>query len=510
MAVITQYDAPYHQLIEEQRAYYSTGITAKLEHRRKQLLKLKRLLTEETDVLTKAVYNDLRRSPKLTHSLELSAVLVEIDYMLDNLEQWSSPEPVKKTLVSLLDTVAIVKEPLGVVLIIAPWNYPLSLVLLPLVAAVAAGNTVVVKPSEYASFTSAALHDLFSHFFDPQFLAVVNGGIVQTTDLLKEKFDHILYTGNSLIAKVIMTAAAQHLTPVTLELGGKSPVIVESDIDLEISSRRIVWGKWTNCGQTCIAPDYVLVTETLKTVLVNEFIQRLKEFYSSEPEKSEDYNRIISEKHFDRLCGLLSRSKGQILYKGGELNRNDLFIPPIIISVSADDALMKDEIFGPILPIITTNSFDEAISFIRSKEKPLAIYLFTRSERKVRQLYAETSSGSVTVNDVMFQFLIDTLPFGGVGQSGMGKYRGKFGFDTFSNLKALLIRGFFGDAFFTMRYPPFTDRKFRHLKLIMERRRPLPSSLPNWLIRILFLLAGVVSGVVLQHCRISIINDESP
>ncbi|MCP9264740.1 Aldehyde dehydrogenase [Dirofilaria immitis] len=438
MAVITQYDAPYHQLIEEQRAYYSTGITAKLEHRRKQLLKLKRLLTEETDVLTKAVYNDLRRSPKLTHSLELSAVLVEIDYMLDNLEQWSSPEP----------------EPLGVVLIIAPWNYPLSLVLLPLVAAVAAGQKL------------------------QQFLAVVNGGIVQTTDLLKEKFDHILYTGNSLIAKVIMTAAAQHLTPVTLELGGKSPVIVESDIDLEISSRRIVWGKWTNCGQTCIAPDYVLVTETLKTVLFLLFA-------------------IIFTIHlfFSRLCGLLSRSKGQILYKGGELNRNDLFIPPIIISVSADDALMKDELYS-------------------IKRKTTCNLSFTRSERKVRQLYAETSSGSVTVNDVMFQFLIDTLPFGGVGQSGMGKYRGKFGFDTFSNLKALLIRGFLRLVVnyilkynFSMRYPPFTDRKFRHLKLIMERRRPLPSSLPNWLIRILFLLAGVVSGVVLQDRAINDAED---
>uniref|UniRef100_A0A8R1TYA7 Aldehyde dehydrogenase n=1 Tax=Onchocerca volvulus TaxID=6282 RepID=A0A8R1TYA7_ONCVO len=498
MATVIQHDAPFHQLVEEQRAYFSTGITNKLEYRRKQLLNLKQLLIEETDVLTKAVYNDLKRSSKLTYSLELNVVFVEIDYMLDNLEQWSSPEPVKKTFLSLLDTVAIVKEPLGVVLIIAPWNYPLSLVLLPLVAAMAAGNTIIVKPSEYAPFTSAALHDLFSHFFDSRFLTVVNGGIAETTNLLKERFDHILYTGNSLIAKVIMAAAAQHLTPVTLELGGKSPVIVEKDANLEVTSRRIVWGKWTNCGQTCISPDYVLVTETLKTALVNEFIQRLEEFYSSEPEKSDDYSRIINEKHFDRLSSLLARSNGQILYQGGKLNRGDLFIPPIIIAVSADDALMEDEIFGPILPIITTSGFDEAISFIRSREKPLAIYFFTRSERKVQQLYAETSSGSVTVNDVMLQFLVDTLPFGGVGQSGMGRYRGKFGFDTFTNQKALLIRSFFGDSLLAMRYPPLTDKKFKHLKLLTERRRPLPSSLPNWLIRILFLVAGVVCGVALQ------------
>ncbi|VDM20101.1 unnamed protein product [Wuchereria bancrofti] len=510
MAAVTHQGAPYHQLVEEQRAYYFSGITAKLEHRRKQLLNLKQLLTEEGDVLTKAVYNDLKRSPKLTHSMELSPVFVEIDYMVDNLKQWSSPEPVRKTFLSLLDTVAVIKEPLGVVLIIAPWNYPLCLVLLPLVAAMAAGNTVIVKPSEYAPFTSAALHDLFSHFFDSRFLAVVNGGVAQTTDLLKEKFDHILYTGNSLVAKVIMTAAAQHLTPVTLELGGKSPVIVESDTNLEVSSRRIVWGKWTNCGQTCIAPDYVLVTETLKTALVNEFIQRLKEFYSTDPEKSEDYSRIINEKHFDRLSSLLARSSGQILYKGGELNRSDLFIPPIIIAVSANDVLMEDEIFGPILPIVTTNGFDEAVSFIRSREKPLAVYLFTGSEKKVQQLYAETSSGSVTVNDVTFQFIIDTLPFGGVGQSGMGRYRGKFGFDTFTNHKALLIRGFFADALFAMRYPPFTDKKFKYLKLLIERRRPLPSSFPGWLIRISFLVAGVIFGFVLQRHGISSINDGPP
>ncbi|VDK69965.1 unnamed protein product [Litomosoides sigmodontis] len=503
-AIINQ--SPYHQLVEEQRTYYFTGITAKLDHRRKQLLNLKRLLIEEGDVLTKAVYNDLKRSSKVTHSMELSPVFVEIDYMLNNLKEWSSPEPVKKTLLSLLDTVAIVKEPLGVVLIIAPWNYPLGLVLLPLVAAIAAGNTVIVKPSEYAPFTSAALHDIFSHFFDSRFLAFVNGGIAQTTDLLKEKFDHILYTGNSLVAKVIMTAAAQNLTPVTLELGGKSPAIVESDADLEVSSRRIVWGKWTNCGQTCIAPDYVLVTEQLKTTLVNAFIQRLKEFYGSEPEKSDDYSRIINEKHFDRLSSLLARSSGQILYKGGELNRCDLFIPPIIIAVSADDVLMEDEIFGPILPIVTANSFDEAINFVRSREKPLAVYLFTKSEKKVQQLYAETSSGSVTVNDVTFQFIIDTLPFGGVGQSGMGRYRGKFGFDTFSNHKALLIRGFFGDALFAMRYPPFTDKKFKYLKLLIEQRHELPSSLPSWLIRISFLVAGVVVGAGLQRYGISSMN----
>ncbi|KAL3985509.1 Aldehyde dehydrogenase family protein [Acanthocheilonema viteae] len=508
-AAASKQDGPYHKLVEEQRAYFFTGITAKLEHRRKQLLNLKRLLIEEGDVLTKAVYNDLKRSSKLTHCLELSLVFVEIDYMLENLKEWSSLEPVRKTFLSLLDTVAVIREPLGVVLIIAPWNYPLSLVLLPLVAAIAAGNTVIVKPSEYAPFTSAALHDLFSHFFDPRFLAFVSGGVTQTTDLLKEKFDHILYTGNSLVAKIIMVAAAHHLTPVTLELGGKSPVIVESDTNLEVSSRRIVWGKWTNCGQTCIAPDYVLVTETLKTTLVNEFILRLKEFYGSEPEKSDDYSRIINEKHFDRLSSLLARSNGQILYKGGELSRSDLFIPPIIIAVSADDVLMEDEIFGPILPIVTTNGFDEAINFVRSREKPLAVYLFTRSEKKVRQLYAETSSGSVTVNDVTFQFIIDTLPFGGVGQSGMGRYRGKFGFDTFSNHKALLIRGFFADALFAMRYPPFTDKKFKYLKLLIERRRSLPSSLPSWLIRISFLIAGVVFGAVLQRYGISSINDGS-
>ncbi|VDN04993.1 unnamed protein product [Thelazia callipaeda] len=511
----TSQPTTYHELVEEQRAYYASGITATLEHRMQQLSTLKKLLLDKSDILTDAVYKDLKRLPKMTFLMELSTAIMEINYMTENLKKWSSVEYVQKTLLSCFDSTCIVKEPLGVVLIIAPWNYPLCLVLLPLIAAVAAGNTVIIKPSEYAPHTAAVCQDLFSQNFDSRFLAVVNGGIPQTTELLKERFDHIFYTGGPSVAKIIMTAAAQYLTPVTLELGGKSPAIVEMDADLEISARRIAWGKWTNCGQTCIAPDYIIVKEALKPQLVNELILRLKEFYGSCVERSADYSRIINEMHFDRLSTLLERSRGQILYMAGELNRSELFFPPVIIAVSPDDVLMEYElsffscyslleivfIFGPILPIVTISSFKESLKFICSKEKPLAAYLFTRSERKVKQLCSETSSGSVVINDVAFQFVIDTLPFGGIGQSGMGNYRGKFGFDTFTHHKALLKRGYFSEFLNIVRYPPLTEKKFKQLRVLLERRFALPNSLPHWLVNISFLFAGFIIAVLLQVCK---------
>ncbi|VDM55351.1 unnamed protein product [Angiostrongylus costaricensis] len=345
----------------------------------------------------------------------------------------------------------IVREPLGVVLIISPWNYPIFLVILPLIPAIAAGNTVVIKPSEVAPHTAATFEKLFAKYFTPEFLTVVNGGPSETTELLKERFDHILYTGCPPIGKIVMTAAAKHLTPVTLELGGKCPVVVEDDTIMDLTARRIAWGKWANCGQTCLAPDYVLVSESTKPKLVEALRQSIAEFYGSDIKSSKDYSRIINKRHHDRISSLLDSSRGTILFQGGDRDRDDLFIPPVIIDVKRDDPFMKDEarffqIFGPVLPLLTIRDLNEAIDYINSGEKPLAAYIFTQSESKAQRFYNETSSGAVTINDLIPIITVDTLPFGGVGSSGMGRYRGKFGFDTFTHEKAVLKRGFFGET----------------------------------------------------------------
>ncbi|VDP19353.1 unnamed protein product [Heligmosomoides polygyrus] len=354
---------------------------------------------------------------------------------------------VQKTFATALDQPVIMKEPLGVVLIISPWNYPVSMTLLPLIPAIAAGNTVILKPSEMSPHTSAAFEKLIPRYFDPEFLTVINGGVPETTELLKERFDHILYTGCPPVGKIVMTAAAKHLTPVTLELGGKCPVVVEDDADLEITARRLAWGKWLNCGQTCLAPDYVLVSAASKPKLVDGIRRSLGEFYGNDIQSSKDYSRIINQRHhepiaavadyeqmtippktidyerksilsidtaharsdvytyrrmdaykririFSRISALLDSSKGTVLFKGGERDRDDLFIPPVILDVKADDPFMSDEIFGPVLPILTVSNLSEAIEYINSGEKPLAAYIFTRndaryppiSDAKVRQL----------------------------------------------------------------------------------------------------------------------------
>ncbi|KAJ1366737.1 hypothetical protein KIN20_027492 [Parelaphostrongylus tenuis] len=487
----------YSELVSRQRQYFRGGEPVKTEHREKQLQNLRRLITENSDTLCDAVYQDLRKHPQSTYALEISIALVEIDYMLDNLKDWSKPTMVQKTIATALDQPMIVREPLGVVLIISPWNYPLFLALLPLIPAIAAGNTVVIKPSEMSPHTAAAFEKLFAKYFAPEFLTVVNGGPSETTELLKERFDHILYTGCPPIGKIVMTAAAKHLTPVTLELGGKCPVVVEDDTVIDITARRIAWGKWTNCGQTCLAPDYVLVSESTKPKLVEALRRYIGEFYGNDIKSSKDYSRIINKKHHDRISSLLDSSHGTILFQGGERDRDDLFIPPVIIDVKKDDPFMKDEIFGPVLPLLTIRDLDEAIDYINSGEKPLAAYIFTQSESKAQRLCNETSSGGVTINDVIMHITVDTLPFGGVGHSGMGRYRGKFGFDTFTHEKAVLKRGFFGESLMNSRYPPVSQEKLKQLARLVGTRRALPSVF-SFLSSIPVIVISVVLGMFLQ------------
>ncbi|KAK5981492.1 Aldehyde dehydrogenase dimeric NADP-preferring [Trichostrongylus colubriformis] len=494
---LTQTKMDYSEIVSQQRAYFRSGKPANLEHRKEQLHNLRNFITENTDALCEAVNQDMRRLPQATYILEIASAIQEIDYMLANLVQWSKPVTVQKTLATALDQPMIVKEPLGVVLIISPWNYPLLMTLLPLIPAIAAGNTVIIKPSEVSSNTAAAFEKLIPKYFEPEFLTVVNGGVPETTELLKERFDHILYTGCPPVAKIIMTAAAQHLTPVTLELGGKCPVVIEDDADIEKTAKRLVWGKWLNCGQTCLAPDYVLVSAATKPKLVDAMRRSFHEFYGSDIKASRDYSRIINHRHFDRLSSLLDTTKGIALFVGGERDRNDLFIPPTVLDVQRDDPFMHDEIFGPILPVVTVKDLNDAIEFINDDEKPLAAYVFTRCDAKAKQFYTETSSGGVTINDVIMHVTVDTLPFGGVGNSGMGRYRGKFGFDTFTHEKAVLKRGFFGESLLSSRYPPVSDAKLKQMNRLVGTRRALPSMF-NWLSGIPVIVVSVLIGMLLQ------------
>ncbi|CAJ0961801.1 unnamed protein product, partial [Mesorhabditis belari] len=489
-----------HNVVEAQRAYFNSGATRSLAFRKEQLKQLKKMLIECEGVLCDSVWEDHKRQPKSTYLLEIGSTITEIDYFLDNLDDWAKPENVAKTVLNLLDTPQIIKDPKGVTLIVAPWNYPHYMVLLPLIPAIGAGNTVVIKPSEISEHSAKAMAECIGKYFDPKYLTVVNGGVSETTELLKERFDHILYTGCPPVAKIIMTAAAKHLTPVTLELGGKCPVIIRDDADLEISAKRVAWGKWMNCGQTCLAPDYVLVTEKSKGKFVDALRKSIREFYGDDIKSSKDYSRIISARHYDRISSLLDKSHGKVLIQDGERDREDLFITPTVLDVQKEDTFMEDEIFGPVLPILTINSFDEQLEYIRQGEKPLAAYIFTRNDRDADRLLAETSSGGVTVNDVIMHLLVDTLPFGGVGNSGMGRYRGKFGFDTFSHEKSVLKKGFFGESLLFARYPPLTDKKFNQMKMLTGKRRTL-GFLTRFVPTLPIIMISVLIGIVLQKYR---------
>jgi aldehyde dehydrogenase (NAD+) len=323
-----------------------------------------------------------------------------------------------------------------------------------LVGAIAAGNCAILKPSELAPHTSRLLSQMMEKYFDPAYIAVVEGGVQTSQQLLAEKFDHIFFTGGTAVGKIVMEAAAKHLTPVTLELGGKSPCIVDSDINLEHTSRRITWGKFLNAGQTCIAPDYLLVDKKIKENLLNEIQKRLQEFYEDNPANSSDYARIIHQKHFDRLVSLLKDGEIRI---GGETNPSELYIAPTVLeNVSLTDSVMQEEIFGPILPVIEYTDITEAIALINSKSKPLALYLFSNNKNLQQRVLQETSSGGVCINDTVMQVAVSSLPFGGVGDSGIGNYHGKFSFDTFSHYKSVLHKSFLLD--FKWLYPPYKDK----------------------------------------------------
>ncbi|MBD2149615.1 aldehyde dehydrogenase [Pseudanabaena sp. FACHB-1277] len=435
-----------------QREFFATGKTKSYEFRKTQLEKLERLIKEHDQIILDALHQDLRKPAIEAFGSEVLVTTSEIKYILKHLRAWMKPQKVSTPLNLFPSSSYIHTEPLGVVLIVAPWNYPFSLTIQPLLGAIAAGNCAILKPSEHTPNTSRVIAQIINNNFDPSFITVIEGGIETNQALLAEKFDHIFFTGGTAIGKIVMAAAAKHLTPVTLELGGKSPCIVDATCDLEITAKRIIWGKFYNCGQTCIAPDYLLVQKSIKPILLEKLISYIKTFFGDNPQQSADLGRIVNERQFDRLVGLLD--EGKILI-GGQHDRGDRYIAPTLIDqVSPDAKVMADEIFGPILPILEYDQIEEAIALVNAQPKPLALYLFSKNEQLQQRIVQEVAYGGGCFNDIILHVGNPELPFGGVGNSGIGNYHGKASFDTFSHRKSILKNSFRFDL--KWRYPPYT------------------------------------------------------
>lgn len=440
----------------------AAGALVDIAARRVQLERIRAMLTDHEQDFADALRADLGKSAIEARLTETGFLLNEVKSFLKHLDKWVRADKVRLPLHLGPGRAQIVPERLGTVLIIAPWNYPLQLTLAPLIPAIAAGNTVVLKPSEVAPHTSAAIARFVSEYLDPSVVRVVEGGVDETTVLLAEPWDHVFYTGNGTVARVVQRAAAEHLTPTTLELGGKSPTIVTATADLTVSARRIAWGKFTNAGQTCIAPDYVLVDEAVAEAFVGELTGQITAMYGSDPSQSADYGRIVNERHAARLKTLLDGGGYANVAAGGTVD-GTYIAPTVLTGVDPAAPVMADEIFGPILPVLTySHGLTEAIEFVNARPKPLALYVFTGEADTADAVIAATSAGGVTVNHTLLHVAVPELPFGGVGPSGMGTYHGKAGFDLFSHRKPVLRRTFKPDP--SLAYPPYTGIKQRLLK----------------------------------------------
>lgn len=424
--------------------------------RKAALRALLSMLEEQEEPILEALHQDLRR-PRLEGLLaDIAAIKAEIRFALKHVRRWQRGSFSVPPVVSQPSIGRVVPEPRGVVLIIAPWNYPIQLSISPLVGALAAGNSVLLKPSEVAPTSSAVLARLIPQYLDPQVVQVVEGGVQVSTELLAMKWDHIFYTGSTRVGRIVMQAAAQHLTPVTLELGGKSPAIVAADADLEVAARRIMWGKFLNAGQTCIAPDYALVESSVREKFVAELRTAAADFLAGQPASAADYGRIVNRAHFDRIGELIDTAGGTTVLGGSRDDQHCVIEPTVVIDPDLSAPIMDEEIFGPVLPVVTVDSIEQACAFVRERPKPLALYLFTGSRSTTKHVIANTSSGGVCVNHVILHLGDPRLPFGGVGDSGMGAYHGKAGFDAMSHHKSVLYQRQRPDL--KLVYPPYTDR----------------------------------------------------
>jgi aldehyde dehydrogenase (NAD+) len=454
------------RLVARLRDTVRDGTTLPLGWRRDQLQALRRMVVEREPELLDALRSDLGKPAIEAWMTEFEHLANEIDSILRHLEAWARPQRVRVRMILQPARATIVPEPLGVILVIAPWNYPVHLTLLPTAYALAAGNSVVVKPSEVAAATSAALARWVPEYLDPGAVAIVEGDAAVASSLLAQRWDHIFYTGNGQIGRVVMSAAAKHLTPVTLELGGKSPVIVDRSANIEVAAKRVVWGKFVNAGQTCVAPDYALVDRTVEPAFVDALVAAVRAFYGDNPRSCADLGRIINERHWDRLRGLLGDQDPADVVVGGDGDRASLYLAPTIVrNASWRQRVMGDEIFGPILPVLPVEDVAEAIEVVNGHDKPLALYVFAEDQAVIDRVVAETSSGGVGANVTLLHLAVTGLPFGGVGESGTGAYHGKAGFETFTHRKSILQRPTRLDPSLT--YPPYTSWKRRLLRKVL-------------------------------------------
>jgi aldehyde dehydrogenase (NAD+) len=450
----------FTSMFRDLQATFETERSCSLAWRAGQLAALERMMTECEQELMDALKSDLGKPPQESWTTEISYVASDAAYCRKNLKRWSKRRKVRTPLFGQPAKSWLQPEPLGVVLIIGAWNYPLQLTLAGMAAALSAGNCVVVKPSELSPATSEVIARRVPEYLDNDCVKIVEGAVPETSALLELPWDHILYTGGGNVGRIVMAAAAKHLTPVTLELGGKSPCIVMPDADLLTTARRIAWGKFTNAGQTCIAPDYVLTDADTEAKLVPLIQQVVTEMFSENPQDSASYGRIVNDRHFERLAAHIG--SGNVVI-GGQTDAASKYIAPTVLTgVSPDSSIMQEEIFGPILPILQVDDLETAIHFIRAGDKPLAAYIFTRDAASETRFLEMVSCGNACINDTMMFMVVDELPFGGVGPSGMGSYSGEYGFRTFSHMKAVMKRGWWPDL--AVRYAPFTDRKFRLLR----------------------------------------------
>lgn len=455
-------------ILDKQNKYFDSQVTKNIDFRIKQLKKLKEGVKKYEDKINQALYSDLGKNKNEAYMTEVGLVYNTITHMIKNLKKWAKPERRKTPFYLMPSRSFIINEPYGAVLVISPYNYPVELLLEPLVGAIAAGNTVVLKPSEIAPNVSKVMKEMIDEIFEEEYVACVEGGIETNTALLNNKFDYIFFTGSPAVGRIVMEAAAKNLTPVTLELGGKSPVIVDDSANIKEAAKRIIWGKTLNAGQTCVAPDYLMVKKNVKDQLINEMKNAIHEFFGKNIEESNSFGRIINDRHFNRIKGLIEKDKEGIVF-GGSFNEEKRYIEPTIIEVSSlDAATMSEEIFGPVLPVLCYENLDDAIKIIKKLSKPLALYLFTTKKDVEQKVLSEISSGGVCINDTITHLANSNIPFGGVGNSGMGSYHGKDTFTTFSHRRSVLKKpsglGFGG----SMMYPEYTEKQLNLVKKVFK------------------------------------------
>lgn len=453
-----------NEILENHRRYFERNITKDISFRLKQLNKLKEEIKKNEKLIVKALYKDLGKPEFESYETEIGIVYESIKFISKNLSKWSIPKKVKTPITQPLSKSYIYSEPYGTVLIIGPFNYPFQLIMEPLIGAISAGNTAVLKPSEDTPNVADVVSKIINDTFDKSYISVVRGGRQETSELINSIFDYIFFTGSIRVGKIVMEAASKNLIPVTLELGGKSPCIVDKTTNLDVSAKRIAWGKFMNTGQTCVAPDYLLVHKDVKKLFLDKLLKNIKEFYGDNPKNSKDYGKIVNIRQLNNLIGLLDKDK---IILGGEYDLEKLYLSPTIMdNVTWEDKIMEDEIFGPILPIIEYEDINEIIKKINRKTKPLALYLFTEDKKIENHILENISYGGGCINDTISHLATPYLPFGGVGSSGIGAYHGKASFDLFSHKKSILKKSTkFGINFI---FPPYNDKKLNLIKKVLK------------------------------------------